>query len=581
MRNTGIESIGEAPWGTHLCQFYRTKKDIIEVLVPFFAEGLRQNECCIWAASESFICSDAKAALCKAIPNLESYLQRGQLEFVDSNQQMGLSRNFDAEQGLCAWAAKETAAMRLGYCGVRIGGDAFWSIHGNGHRRLDHERINNFLRGRQILALSTYCLDSSDAEDLSDAIGNHHSTLIKQAGKWVAIGVTSTDDEPLRKLNESLHRRVRQLQRLATEVTRAERRERRRLSQILHDHLQQLLYAARLGVGALKCRVRDDDWQAPLEQVDEFLRDSIEASRALTVDLGPPILYNARLPASIEWLGQHIQGTYGLNVSISTDPDFHVIGEDMRALLFHCVRELLLNVAKHAQTHHASVKLANLDDRHVQIQVMDEGAGFVPGDKMTDEALDAGFGLFGTRERLELVGGHLTVDSAPGTGTRVTITAPCAHPDDDPVRPNGDGSAGDLSADILRGQGGRSRKIRVLLADDHRVLREALARLLREQPELELVGEVDDGLKAVKAALSTQPDVVIMDVSMPALDGIEATRRITAALPDVRVIGLSVDEHEDMAGAMLEAGATVHLPKSGAFGPLIAAIRGTTFYEDN
>jgi DNA-binding NarL/FixJ family response regulator len=117
------------------------------------------------------------------------------------------------------------------------------------------------------------------------------------------------------------------------------------------------------------------------------------------------------------------------------------------------------------------------------------------------------------------------------------------------------------------------RKIRLLLADDHEVVRNGLARLLQMQGDFDVIGQASDGLMAIDQALLLKPDVIVMDVSMPRLDGIEATRRITAALPGVRVIGLSMHGHEDVAAAMAKAGASAYLPKTTAPEALIAAIR--------
>jgi DNA-binding NarL/FixJ family response regulator len=119
----------------------------------------------------------------------------------------------------------------------------------------------------------------------------------------------------------------------------------------------------------------------------------------------------------------------------------------------------------------------------------------------------------------------------------------------------------------------RSRRIRVLLADDHKVMREILSLLLGDEPDIEVVGEAADGAAAVEMASEHHPDIVIMDVTMPCLNGIDATRRITSHMPDVHVIGLSMHEREDMAASMLRAGACAYLSKDGPTDDLIAAIR--------
>lgn len=119
----------------------------------------------------------------------------------------------------------------------------------------------------------------------------------------------------------------------------------------------------------------------------------------------------------------------------------------------------------------------------------------------------------------------------------------------------------------------QSRRIRVLLADDHKVMRDILSLVLGDEPDIEVVGEADDGARAVELASKMHPDIVVMDVTMPRLNGIDATRRITSALPDVHVIGLSMHERDDMAASMMRAGACAYLSKDGPTEELIAAIR--------
>lgn len=116
------------------------------------------------------------------------------------------------------------------------------------------------------------------------------------------------------------------------------------------------------------------------------------------------------------------------------------------------------------------------------------------------------------------------------------------------------------------------RKVRILLADDHRVLRECLAEFLNEQPGLEVIAQAEDGAMAVELAASARPDVVVMDVTMPRMSGIEATRRITSQLPQIRVIGLSMHVQDDMAWAMRAAGAVAYLSKSSGSEQLVQAI---------
>jgi DNA-binding NarL/FixJ family response regulator len=117
------------------------------------------------------------------------------------------------------------------------------------------------------------------------------------------------------------------------------------------------------------------------------------------------------------------------------------------------------------------------------------------------------------------------------------------------------------------------RKIRVLLADDHAIVRQGIANMLSDKPYFEVVGEAADGQQAVDLAAKLIPDVILMDISLPELNGVEATRAIHKDHPEIRIIGLSMFEETEKAQAILEAGAVHYMTKSGAADSLIAVIR--------
>lgn len=115
--------------------------------------------------------------------------------------------------------------------------------------------------------------------------------------------------------------------------------------------------------------------------------------------------------------------------------------------------------------------------------------------------------------------------------------------------------------------------IRILIADDHTLVRSALAATLGTEPGLDIVAEAADGEDAVEQALLVQPDVVLMDVTMPRLNGVEATRRLVACCPETKVIGLSMHGEDMMADRMRRAGAVAYLSKDAPLEDVIAAIR--------
>jgi len=367
------------------------------------------------------------------------------------------------------------------------------------------------------------------------------------------------------------------LTRLASELTLAEQRERRRLAQVLHDHLQQLLVGAKFGLDVLGRRVGDDH-QASVQEVVGLVDESIKASRSLTVELCPPILHEAGLDAALEWLARWMGEKYGLRVDLETDPRAATDREDVKVLLFQAVRELLFNVVKHARVITARVVMARHDDDSLRIVVGDEGAGFDPAAMWARAAQSVGgFGLFSIRERLALLGGRLEIASAAQKGATVTLIAPLGDPKKvrrAPPAPVHEPAASvdDVAAPAPAG-GSSGRKIRVLLVDDHVVMRQGLSALLQEEADIEVVGEASDGKEGIEAARRLLPDVILMDFRMPRMNGAETTRVIHTQHPGVRIIGLSMYEEADRAAAMMKAGAAAYVTKSGRPEALLAAIR--------
>jgi signal transduction histidine kinase/CheY-like chemotaxis protein len=387
-------------------------------------------------------------------------------------------------------------------------------------------------------------------------------------------GINTTEqrhvEDRLRELNSTLERRASKLRTLAAQLIQAEQRDRRRLAIVLHDHLQQLLFAARMKSGLMRRQTGEATLPLALAQLDEMLDQAIAASRTLALELSPPVLYDAGLATALDWLARHVGEEHGLTVALEISSRLDPVDEPIRVFLFQAVRELLANVVKHARTDQARVcadVVVDGDEQQIRVIVCDEGAGFDP----VQLATTRGIGLFALRERLEMLGGQLEIESRSGHGTRVALSVPYGSTESQlpaaavtlPVA---------VGPQTARKAGG-SKRIRVLVADDHPILRKGLVDLVREQADFELVGEASDGEEAVALALEKHPDIVLMDVTMPRLDGLGATRRITAALSEVRVIGLSMHQHDDMAQAMREAGAVAYLTKGGSADELLAAIR--------
>ena len=339
---------------------------------------------------------------------------------------------------------------------------------------------------------------------------------------------------------------------LAGELTMAEQRERKRLAQLLHDGLQQNLAAAKLQVGAIAGNNGQDCANA-IAQVEQMLGDAIQMSRSLSAELSPPILYDRGLSPAIEWLARIMKERHDFSVACVI-PDEVELPEDVNVLLFHSVRELLFNSVKHSGVSQAEVKM-QAEDGNLRITVSDSGSGFDP--KCISQTGAGGFGLFSIRERLALLGGVMEVDSAQGRGSRFTLTIPHLEKEVEKTRP----------------QTAPEQEIRVLLVDDHALFLDGLARLCKREPDLQVVAKAESGEQAIALAKELKPDVILMDVNMPGMNGIEATAIIHQRHPEIQIIGLSMHEDALNIQSMRQAGAIDYITKGCSATELIESIR--------
>ena len=211
---------------------------------------------------------------------------------------------------------------------------------------------------------------------------------------------------------------------LASELTATEQAERHRLAQILHDDLQQRIFAIQMQLSFLRDAYDKNDLQAfamDFPQMEEWLTEAIQVTRQLSVDLSPPILHGEGLVEATIWLAAQMQELYKLNVIIQAENIHTQLEERVRVLVFYAIRELLFNVVKHAGILEATVSFEDLDG-FLMVTVRDVGKGF-PSQKVMNNR-GAGQGLLSLRHRLNLLGCRMEVKSEPGDGTAVIIEVP-------------------------------------------------------------------------------------------------------------------------------------------------------------
>jgi signal transduction histidine kinase/ActR/RegA family two-component response regulator len=200
VRHTGIATIGDVPWGTHFCQFYQDKQDLIDILVPYFKAGLENNEFCMWVTSEALRSAEAKAALAANVENLETYIASGQLEILD-NEWYTSGGKFESDRVLKSWIDRLEAATRRGFAGLRLTGNTSWLEKPEWHGFMEYEATVDAIFGHhRILGICTYSPSRCGALQIMDVISNHAFALVKRVGRWDVI-----QSAERKKVEASLH----------------------------------------------------------------------------------------------------------------------------------------------------------------------------------------------------------------------------------------------------------------------------------------------------------------------------------------------------------------------------------------
>jgi len=250
---------------------------------------------------------------------------------------------------------------------------------------------------------------------------------VKIGGKMLTLGIARDMTERKRTEQELLEHQAK-LKSLASQLSLTEERERHRLATDLHDQISQSLVISKIKLDQLRKSSTSDEFDRPLEDICNCLGQIIDDTRTLTFDLSYPILYELGFEAAVaEWLTDQIQEKHGIITELD-DEHKKPLDDDIRVLLFRNVRELLINVVKHAQANKVKVSIYKVKD-NILVSVEDDGVGFDPVNATSMVTKKAEFGLFSIRERLEQLGGMIEINSEPGRGSKITMTAPLKNED--------------------------------------------------------------------------------------------------------------------------------------------------------
>ena len=223
-------------------------------------------------------------------------------------------------------------------------------------------------------------------------------------------------------LSDSLERGDK-MRTLAVALALAEERERRSLAQDLHDDLGQMMAVIGLKAAAVQSQKMTPALKFAVNECAVAIEQANRKLRTMALQLNPPMLDQLGLVPALEWMADEVKRIYRLDVVIKDDGKPKALDPAVSATLFRAIRELLINVSKHARVEKAIVTAARSADGMLIVDVSDAGAGFDP-DGIGPTPRGTGFGLLSVRERLGYLGGKVEIRSNPGLGTSVVMTVP-------------------------------------------------------------------------------------------------------------------------------------------------------------
>lgn len=249
------------------------------------------------------------------------------------------------------------------------------------------------------------------------------SPLFDEEGKFIGSFGIFTDITDRKKADEKLLSYQKQLRSLASELSLVEERQRRCIATELSDYVGRTLSFCKNKLEIMSQSVGQENLKASASEIIDLIEQTVEYTKTLTFELGTPLLYEEGLESALKWLGYQFQKQLGLVFRFEDDLKPKPLSDETAVLLYQAVRELMINVSRHAKAHNITLSIQR-DYKRVLIDVKDDGIGFDVSQIDPHSSKSSGFGLFTIHERLKYLGGHFKIDSAPGSGTHAVLIAP-------------------------------------------------------------------------------------------------------------------------------------------------------------
>jgi two-component system, NarL family, sensor kinase len=393
------------------------------------------------------------------------------------------------------------------------------------------------------------------------------------------ICAVATELTELLETNDALRVTETSLRQLSGRLLQLQDEERRRIARDLHDTTGQKIAFLSMSLDHLgrlldKKKAEAKEAKEALEETRAVARTIGDEIRTLSYLLHPPLLDESGLGSAVRWYAEGFQKRSGIKLAVDIDATLGRLSMDAETALFRVVQESLTNVHRYSGSPEAEIHIS-VNHGEVRLEVIDHGKGIEPPRAPIEGVAGLGVGIPGMRERLHQLGGRLEVDFARN-GTRVVASLPVKRTDVEITAiPHREPAPG---AENQSGYGQEAvphtdKRRRILIADDHEVMRRGVRGLLEGHDEWAVCGEALEGNEAVAKSRELRPDLVILDINMPGLTGIDAALEIQRENPSTKILFFTVHESAQTVREVVKAGAQGYVAKSRAGEDLVEAVR--------
>jgi PAS domain S-box-containing protein len=394
------------------------------------------------------------------------------------------------------------------------------------------------------------------------------------------VCLVATELTELVEANEALRSNEESLRQLSARLLKLQDEERRHIARDLHDITGQKLAAQSMALAKVlnrKAAGLDQESQHLLVECVTLSNQVSDEIRTLSYLLHPPLLDELGLSSAVRWYAEGYERRTGIKVEVKIPLDFGRLSPDVEVALFRVIQESLSNVQRYSESPRAYVRLKRSSSDEIQVQIGDFGKGIHPAtlNTSTHTAAPIGVGIQGMRERMRQLGGKLEITSRLKHGTLVTATLPMVHPQANPSAE----SITNTTVQSVTNQGtdtpapGRDTpRKQILIADDHEMLRRGIRNALEDRQDWQICGEAVDGQEAVNKVNTLRPDLVILDINMPVLNGLAAVRQILRNRPQTKIVIFTVHDSEQTLKEIQAAGAHAYVSKNDASDALLRVV---------